>query len=182
MNISDYIVPYIEWLTREISLYTTEKKVKFGIWCIWPIINENDVSVFLDKINGDATSDFIKNVLKLIWNDSCDVETIIYLMNYVDRIDWDNDLIERDEQDSAQGLIDLLGGISCLTHGYLDNSNEYIANCAELAINRIDYLIGAEKIGVETMDKEIAIQKNIVELFGKGDELPSLQYRKRWPE
>ena len=57
MNISDYINSYIEWLTKEVSLYPVDKKIKFGIWCIWPIVNEKDVAVFLDKVNSDATLD-----------------------------------------------------------------------------------------------------------------------------
>ncbi|EOF5434756.1 hypothetical protein ACK1MO_004503 [Salmonella enterica] len=178
MNISDYIVSYIEWLTKEVSLYSIENKIKFGIWCIWPIVNDKGISTFLDKINGDETSDYIRNSLKLIWDG--DFKTIDHLIDFTDKIDWDNDQVNEIEQSASQGLIDLLSGVSCLTHGYLDNSNEYIANCAELAINRVDYLIGFEKMNPETMDNEIKTQKRIVGLFAKGDELPSLQCRERW--
>ncbi|EFY9947241.1 hypothetical protein B5H70_004538 [Shigella boydii] len=182
MNISDYINSYIEWLTKEVSLYPVDKKIKFGIWCIWPIVNEKDVAVFLDKVNGDATLDNIRSNLELIWNDNYNNASIAHLIDFIDKIDWNNDLVDNNDQNAAQGVLDLLNGVSCLTHGYLNNSNEYIANCAELAINRVDYLIGFEKIKSVAMDKEIDVQKEAVRLFSKCDVLPSLQNRKRWLE
>ncbi|ELW2864657.1 hypothetical protein QMI71_002953 [Salmonella enterica] len=172
------VTTYISLLTKRLELFNTIQRMKFGIWCLWPMINDFEIISFLDKMNGDGTGCYLKKELESIWNGKFDSDKLRSLSTCIKNIDWDQDEIDEVDESAAQGTMDLLGGISSLTYGYLDNSVEYIANCAELIINRVSYLIDFEKLNEDALNIEFKNQEAILNIIYKNeDSLLSLKSR-----
>ncbi|RQT17125.1 hypothetical protein DF051_12965 [Burkholderia contaminans] len=78
-------------------------------------------------------------------------------------MDWDPDAVEMEDDAAAQGATDLLAGLSFLAQWCTGHNVERLVACAEVLINRIDYLESFELIGGHAMnpvENEMNAQKN----------------------
>ncbi|WP_154675901.1 hypothetical protein [Entomohabitans teleogrylli] len=164
------ITMHISQLTKRLALFNSVQRIKFGIWCLWPMINDFEIKKFLDKINGDGTCSHLAEELKAIWSGNFSPERLHLLCTYLEDIDWDQDEIDEDDESASQGAMDFLGGMSSLVHGYLDDSIEYIANCAELIINRISYLIDFGRLDDSALGAELKKQMVTLSLINKKED------------
>lgn len=79
------------------------------------------------------------------------------------QVDWDPDAVEMDDDAAAQGATDLLAGLSFLAKWCAEHNVEQLVACAEILINRIDYLESFELIGghvANPVDHEMKVQKD----------------------
>ncbi|ACX87400.1 hypothetical protein Pecwa_1610 [Pectobacterium parmentieri WPP163] len=168
MKISDHI-KNIESGIKKIKL---KDKFDFGLWCIWPIISDEEVVVFLDAKKGSGFGDTIHSALIGFWSnqDSCDKESLRVFLEYIEGIEWEHDEISDSDESASQGAMDLLNGISSLIHGYLEERDDYFANCAEVAINRVYYLIDFDKIPGFFFEKELNDQILVINNISEGRE------------
>ncbi|WP_152608117.1 hypothetical protein [Burkholderia sp. A9] len=65
----------------------------------------------------------------------------------LEQVNWDPDAVEMDDEAAAQGATDLLAGLSFLDKWCAEHKVERVVACAEILVNRIDYLEGFDLIG-----------------------------------
>ncbi|RUR94754.1 hypothetical protein [Pectobacterium polaris] len=179
MNISKHI----ESLEGYIRLIKLLSKIRFGVWCIWPILNDRDVICFLNREKGSDFCESLKAILFDLYlgNKGGDKGELRSFVEDVEAFDWDHDGVAESEECASQGAMDLLGGISSLINGCIEGRDDYFANCAEVAINRLDYLIDFERLPECLLDKEVDNQIVAVNsLLNDGEDALLLDDRDAW--
>ncbi|MCE9732382.1 hypothetical protein [Pectobacterium sp. IFB5596] len=179
MNISKHI----ENLERDIKLIKLLSKVRFGVWCIWPILNDRGVICFLNKVKSPNYCESLKAILvDLYLGNRCeDKGELRSFVEGVEAFDWDHDGVAESEECASQGAMDLLGGISSLINGCIEGRDDYFANCAEVAINRLYYLVDFEILPEYLLDKEADNQVVAMNsLLNDGEDALSLDDRDVW--
>ena len=139
-----------------------ESIARFGVWCCIGLANDESVFGFLAKRTGNASVQIkgrVSDYLDQVWNgeESCNSLTDL------EQTDWDPDAVEMDNEAAAQGATDLLAGLSFLAKWRAEHKVERLVECAEVLINRIDYLESFELIGghvANPVDHEMSVQKD----------------------
>ncbi|MDF0506670.1 hypothetical protein POK33_38615 [Burkholderia cenocepacia] len=146
------------------SLLTTSQVnhvARFGVWCCIGLTHDESVFEFLaSKSGGTSTQirDRVLDYLNEVWQGH---ENTIPLRD-IEQVDWDPDEIEMSDEAAAQGATDLLAGLAFLGKWCTDHKVKELASCAEVLINRIDYL---ESFGLidgnvaNPVDHEVEIQR-----------------------
>lgn len=111
---------------------------KFGAWCCFALTL--DASAFLFLIHhagapGDLESK-VTDYLDEIWRGNEASQLSVDLV----QIDWDPDEVETADEAAAQSATDLLAGLSFLSKWCSQRDIKKLVACAEVVINRIDYL------------------------------------------
>ncbi|QRR07822.1 hypothetical protein FPJ27_16425 [Burkholderia sp. MS455] len=138
-----------------------EGVTRFGVWCCIGLANDESVFRFLAKQTGNAGAHIkgrVGDYLDQIWNGGENSNPLIDL----EQLDWDPDVVEIDDEAAAQGATDLLAGLSFLAKWCAEHKVERLVACAEVMINRIDYLESFELIGCHVanpVDHEMSVQK-----------------------
>lgn len=177
------ISKHITELQENLANICLQKKVQFGIWCLWPILHDAEVIAFLNsKINPDLEAS-IHTVFSDMWDIQQNTHNSDWLsfVHQIEVLDWQHEELDDTDESASQGLMDLLAGVSSLIHGYLDQRDDYLTNCAEMAINRLSYLIDFEKETEGALDKELKQQVDTIHaLLRKAGCSLSLCNRELW--
>ncbi|WP_155640338.1 hypothetical protein [Burkholderia pseudomultivorans] len=146
------------------SLLTTgqvDHLARFGVWCCIGLTHDESVFEFLaGKSGGTSTQikDRVLDYLDEVWQGH---ENTIPLSD-IEQVDWDPDEIEMSDEAAAQGATDLLAGLAFLGEWCTDHKVKELVSCAEVLINRIDYLGSFGFIDgnvANPVDREIEIQR-----------------------
>lgn len=176
---------YIEELEGRVVHLDIFNKYIFGLWCLWPILIDGEVIRFLNGLKGSC---FCENVRVRLGGlcggkNFCSTKDLRLFVSDIEECDWNHDVVDAADESASQGAMDLLCGISSLINGFLENRDDYFSNCAEVAINRVCYLIDFEMLPEYMFDKEINDQivamNNLVE---DGGYILSLSDRRAWQQ
>ncbi|WP_321855817.1 hypothetical protein [Burkholderia cenocepacia] len=135
---------------------------RFGVWCCIGLAHDDSIFEFLAAHAGTTSAQIrqrVSDYLDQVWNGN---EKFNPLSDLV-QVDWDPDAVEMDDDAAAQGTIDLLAGLSFLAKWCVEHNVERLVACAEILINRIDYLESFELIGghvANPVDHEMNGQKD----------------------
>ncbi|NTZ83093.1 hypothetical protein FCJ61_08830 [Burkholderia metallica] len=139
-----------------------DRLARFGVWCCVGLAYDESVFEFLAK-HAEATNVQIRqrvdDYLDQVWNGNESSNPLADL----EQVDWNPDAVEMDDDAAAQGAIDLLAGLSFLAKWCAEHNVEQLVACAEILINRIDYLESFELIGgnvANPVDHEMNVQKD----------------------
>lgn len=135
---------------------------RFGVWCCVGLAHDESIFEFLAKQAGDTSTQIkqrVDNYLDQVWNGNESSSPLSDL----EQVDWDPDAVEMDDEAAAQGATDFLAGLSFLMKWCAEHKIERLVACAEVLINRIDYLESFELIGgnvANPVDHEMNVQKD----------------------
>ncbi|WP_321787957.1 hypothetical protein [Burkholderia pyrrocinia] len=135
---------------------------RFGVWCCVGLAHDESIFEFLSKQAGSTSTQLrhrVGDYLDQIWNGNESSNPLSDL----EQVDWDPDAVEIDDDAAAQGATDLLAGLSFLAKWCAEHNMERLVACAEVLINRIDYLESFELIGgnvANPVDHEMDVQKD----------------------
>ncbi|WP_148669135.1 hypothetical protein [Burkholderia pyrrocinia] len=135
---------------------------RFGVWCCIGLAHDKSIFGFLAKQTGSTGAQINERVgdyLDQVWNGKENSNPLRDL----EQVDWDPDGIEMDDEAAAQGATDFLAGLSFLAKWCAEHKVERLVACAEVLINRIDYLESFEMIPghvANPVDREMNAQKN----------------------
>ncbi len=116
----------------------------------------------LPRMRGGASAQIRQRVgdcLDQVWNGNENPNPLSDL----EQVDWDLDAVEMDDDAVAQGAADLLAGLSFLAKWCAEQNVQQLVACAEILINRIDYLESFELIGghvANPVDHEMNVQND----------------------
>ncbi|WP_175857545.1 hypothetical protein [Burkholderia anthina] len=142
-----------------------DRLARFGVWCCVGLTHDESVFVFLAKHVEAESAEVrqrVSDYLDLVWNGSENSN----LLSDIQQVDWDPDAVEMDGDAAAQGATDLLAGLSFLGKWCAEHNVERLVACAEVLINRIDYLESFELIGrhaANSVESEMNSQKDFVQ-------------------
>ncbi|WP_175676367.1 hypothetical protein [Burkholderia ambifaria] len=135
---------------------------RFGVWCCIGLAHDDSIFEFLATHVGGASAQIRQRVgdyLDQVWNGNENSN----LLSDLEQVEWDPDAVEMDDDAAAQGATDLLAGLSFLAKWCAEHNVERLVACAEILINRIDYLESFELIGghvANPVDHEMTVQKD----------------------
>lgn len=139
-----------------------DRLARFGVWCCVGLAHDESVFEFLAK-HAEATNVQIRqrvdDSLDQVWNGNESSNPLADL----EQVDWDPDAVEMDDDAAVLGATDLLAGLSFLAKWCAEHNVERLVACAEILINRIDYLESFELIGghvANPVDHEMNVQKD----------------------
>lgn len=134
---------------------------RFGVWCCIGLTHDVSVFEFLANKSGGVNTqirDRVLDYLDKVWQGNENSNPL----NDLEQLDWDPDEIEMSDEAAAQGATDLLAGLSFLGKWCADHNVKELVACAEVLINRIDYLESFDLIDgsvTNPVDHEIEIQR-----------------------
>ncbi|VWC82011.1 MULTISPECIES: hypothetical protein [Burkholderia] len=135
---------------------------RFGVWCCIGLAHDDSIFEFLATHAGGTSTQIRQRVgdyLDQVWNGNENSNPLSDL----EQVDWDPDAVEMEDDAAAQGATDLLAGLSFLAQWCTGHNVERLVACAEVLINRIDYLESFELIGghaANPVENEMNAQKN----------------------
>ncbi|MPV56847.1 hypothetical protein GD416_10470 [Burkholderia sp. BE24] len=135
---------------------------RFGVWCCFGLAHDESIFEFLAKQAGGTSTQIkqqVDNYLGQVWNGNENSNPLSDL----EKVDWDPDAIGMEDEAAAQGATDLLAGLSFLAKWCAEHKIERLVACAEVLINRIDYLESFEMIDGHVpnpVDHEMNAQKD----------------------
>ncbi|WP_175695306.1 hypothetical protein [Burkholderia ambifaria] len=151
-----------EYLEKILTAGKLDSLARFGVWCCIGLAHDDAIFEFLAP-HARATSTQIKrrvgNYLDQVWNGNQNSNPLSDL----ERVGWDPDAVVMDADAAAQGATDLLAGLSFLAQWCTRHNVERLVACAEVLINRIDYLESFELIGghvADPVENEMNAQKD----------------------
>ncbi|WP_152603910.1 hypothetical protein [Burkholderia pyrrocinia] len=151
-----------QYLESVLAAGKLESIARFGVWCCIGLACDESVFGFLAKQTGSTGAQIKERVgdyLDKIWNGKENSSPLRDL----GQVNWDPDSVEIDNDAAAQGATDLLAGLSFLEKWCADHKVGRLLACAEVLINRIDYLESFELIGghvANPVDHEMDVQKD----------------------
>lgn len=161
MNIFD-IESHKKYLESVLAAGKLDNLARFGVWCCIGLAHDDSIFEFLATHAGGTSAQIRQRVddyLDQVWNGNENSNPLSDL----EQVDWDPDAVEMDDDVAAQGATDLLAGLSFLAKWCAEHNVERLVACAEILINRIDYLESFELVGghvANPVDHEINVQKD----------------------
>ncbi|WP_155257269.1 MULTISPECIES: hypothetical protein [Burkholderia] len=119
---------------------------RFGVWCCIGLSHDDSIFEFLATHAGGTRAHIRQRVgayLDQVWNGNENSN----LLSDLEQVDWGGDAVEMDGNAAAHGATDLLAGLSFLEKWCAEHNVERLVACAEILINRIDYLESFDLIG-----------------------------------
>nr|WP_244108961.1 hypothetical protein [Burkholderia anthina] len=138
-----------------------ENLARFGVWCCIGLAHDDSIFEFLAMHMGSASTQIkqrVRDYLDQVWNGNENANPL----NDLEQVDWDPDAVEMNDDAAVQGATDLLAGLSLLIKWCAEHNVARLVECAEVLINRIDYLESFELIGgcvANPVDGEMNSQK-----------------------
>ncbi|WP_124891725.1 hypothetical protein [Burkholderia sp. Bp9090] len=144
---------------------------RFGVWCCIGLAHDDSIFEFLATYAGSTSIQIRQRVddyLEHVWNGNINPNPLSDL----EQVNWDPDAVEMDDDAAAQGATDLLAGLSFLDKWCAEHKVELVVACAEVLVNRIDYLEGFDLIGGNVdnpVENEMKFQREFArDLVGGG--------------
>ncbi|WP_334002714.1 hypothetical protein [Burkholderia cepacia] len=150
-----------KYLESILSVGKFDNVARFGVWCCLGLAHDESIFDFLGAHAGSVSVQIRQRVddyLDQIWNG---IENSNSLSD-LEQVGWDPDAVEMDDDAAAQGATDLLAGLSFLAKWCAEHKVERLVACAEILVNRIDYLESFEIIGRDVanpVEKEVNFQR-----------------------
>ncbi|UEP30983.1 MULTISPECIES: hypothetical protein [unclassified Burkholderia] len=151
-----------EYLGSILAAGKLDNLARFGVWCCIGLAHDDAIFEFL-ATHATGTSAQIKqrvgDYLDQVWSGNQTPNPLSDL----EQVDWDPDAVAMDDDAVAQGTTDLLAGLSFLAQWCTGHNVERLVACAEVLINRIDYLENFELIGghvTNLVENEMNAQKD----------------------
>lgn len=151
-----------QYLESILAAGRVESIARFGVWCCIGLSHDESIFRFIAEQTGSNGAQIKRRVvdyLDQVWNG---IENSNPLRS-LEQVDWDHDLVEIENDAAAQGATDLLAGLSFLEKWCTEHKVGRLVACAEVLINRIDYLESFELIGghvANPVDHEMDVQKD----------------------
>ncbi|CAB5723539.1 Uncharacterised protein [Delftia tsuruhatensis] len=124
------MIQHMDRIEESLSNLSKKNKGKFGSWCVDFIFRQPDITQGFDSLESREMFDFIQSSIDFIRSSKDDPFILEEYISKADRMGL---------EDIMEGGDELLGALSSMLVGYQIDDAQYIANCAERALNYMDH-------------------------------------------
>lgn len=159
------IIAHIDFIEAKLSLLDKGRRGKFAAWCGWYLFSRQDIRALLQEHLSQQCLALIEDAISITWSgaDEVALQELLTVINKEDWIEEESRLME------DSGVRELLGAISSMLVGVIDNNPAYIANCAERVLNFIDYEVATsletstDEVYQHLMTQEMQLQSEFID-------------------